>query len=174
MDRRLPRVNQGRYVLHMAENKEVVKLQVEVTVALTRSEAFEGFVRELGGWWPREYSWAQNVLERIAMEPKVGGACYEIGPHGFRCDWGRVTRYAEPEGVAFLWQISPNREPIPDPAKSSEVEVRFFETAAGTRVLLEHRNFENHGSDALQYRDALASEMGWPKILEAFRKYAEG
>lgn len=157
----------------MAEKEETLKMRAEVTVARPQSVAFEIFVRRLGAWWPREYSWAQELLEQMVIEPKVGGACYEIGPHGFRCDWGRVTHYGEPERISFLWQISPRREPVPDPGKSSEVEVRFFEKAPGTRVLLEHRNFENHGGDAGWYRDALESEMGWPKILEAYREYTE-
>jgi uncharacterized protein YndB with AHSA1/START domain len=122
--------------------------------------AFAAFA-DLGAWWPAEYSWAGDVLEEIGIEPREGGHCYELGPHGIRCDWGRVTAWEPPRRLVFTWQIGPQREPAPDPARASEVEVRFD----ATTVTLEHRDFERHGPDAENYRAALASEHGWPYIL---------
>jgi uncharacterized protein YndB with AHSA1/START domain len=122
--------------------------------------AFAAFA-DLGTWWPPEYSWAGDVLEEIGIEPREGGHCYELGPHGFRCDWGRVTAWEPPRRLVFTWQIGPQREPAPDPARASEVEVRF----EATSVTLEHRGFERHGPDHENYRAALASEHGWPYIL---------
>ena len=66
----------------------------------------------------------------------------------------------------FTWQISPGREPQPDPAKASEVEVRFVGEASGaTTVELVHRGFARHGEGGDGYRRALRSEQGWPYIL---------
>ena len=61
-----------------------------VTVDVSGERAFEVFVDNLASWWPPEYSWSQDVLEDIGIEPHEGGLCFERGPHGFRCDWGRV------------------------------------------------------------------------------------
>lgn len=126
--------------------------------------AFAAFVDELGEWWPAEYTWSGPVLERIGIEPRPGGACFEIGPYGFRCDWGRVTAWEPPRNLAFTWQIGARREPVPDPERASEVEVRFGDG----EVSLEHRGFERHGDDAENYRAALASEHGWPYILARY------
>jgi uncharacterized protein YndB with AHSA1/START domain len=138
----------------------------EVTIQLPPEAAFARLVDDLGDWWPPEYTWSQAVLEEIRIEPREGGMCFERGPHGFRCDWGRVLTFEPPLRLAFTWQIGPRREPVPDERRASEVELRF--EAAGpraTRVVLEHRGFERHGEDGDAYRDALASEQGWPYIL---------
>lgn len=109
------------------------------------------------------------MLETIAIEPKADGRCFERGPHNFACDWGRVLSYEPPARLVFLWQISPRREPIPDPAQSSEVEVSFTSEGDAIRVELTHRQFDRHGEGAAEYREGLASEQGWPYILECYR-----
>ena len=142
---------------------------VRITVAQPPSEAFDLFARRFGSWWPREYTWAQETLHHIALEPQAGGRCLEIGPHGFHSDWGRVLVWDPPGRLVLAWQISPRREPEPNPAKASEVEVRFEPAdQGGTMVTLEHRGFERHGPDGASYRDALASERGWPWLLGRF------
>jgi uncharacterized protein YndB with AHSA1/START domain len=143
-------------------------IQHTVEVPLPRDRAFARFVEHLGEWWPAEYTWSQDVLEAIGIEPREGGMCFERGPHGFRCDWGRVIAFEPPERLVFTWQIGPNRDPVPDDRRASEVEVRFD---GATQVQLEHRRFERHGEAAEAYRAALASEQGWPYILG---RYANG
>jgi len=143
-------------------------------VPLAPERAFALFAEQLGTWWPREYTWAQPVLEEIGMEPREGGLCFERGPHGFRCDWGRVLAWDPPERVAFSWQIAPDRTPVPDPGKASEVEVVFTPEGDGTRVELEHREFQRHGRGADDYRRALGSAKGWRYMLECYAGKAEG
>ncbi|MEK6480569.1 SRPBCC family protein [Catalinimonas sp. 4WD22] len=142
-------------------------------VGLSAHEAFHKFIKELGEWWPREYSWSQDKLESISIEARKDGLCTEIGPHGFRADWGRVIEIDVPQLIVFKWQISPQRVPEPDPSKSSEVSIKFEEVQSdSTRLLFEHRNFEKHGEDAEEYRQAMDSERGWDYILALFLKYA--
>jgi len=140
-----------------------------VIVGAGADRAFEVFVDELASWWPPEYSWSQDVLEDIGIEPHEGGLCFERGPHGFRCDWGRVLDWDPPRRVVIAWQISPRREPEPNPAKASKVEVRFEDDGAdGTRVELEHRGFERHGEGGAEYARMLGSAQGWPLLLGRF------
>lgn len=144
-------------------------VQTRVAVPLAPPEAFALFAEGLGRWWPREYTWSRDVLQRIGLEPHAGGRCYEIGPHEFHSDWGRVLVWDPPGRLQLAWQISPRREPEPNPAKASEVEVRFEPEAVGrTSVVLEHRGFERHGSEGAGYRDAMASPQGWRWILERY------
>jgi len=139
-------------------------IHVREEVPVAPGEAFHLFAEGLGGWWPREYTWSGECLESIAIEPFAGGRCYERGPQGFQCDWGRVLTWDPPRRLAFTWQIGPHRAPEPDPAKAGEVEVTFKPAPGATAVELEHRGFERvDGGDS--YRDALASDQGWPYIL---------
>ena len=140
-----------------------------VRVEVSAEPAFEVFVDELASWWPREYTWSQDVLEDIGIEPHEGGLCFERGPQGFRCDWGRVLIWDPPRRLVLGWQISPRREPEPDPAKASEVEVRFDREEGGvTRVRLEHRDFDRHGEGSAGYAQMLAAPAGWPFLLDRF------
>ena len=145
---------------------------VSVSVPVAATAAFNTFVADLATWWPAEYTWSGEVLDTIAIEPRVGGRCFERGPHGFECDWGRVTEIDPPASITFLWQIGPTRVPQPDPARASRVHVRFEDDGAGsTRVRLTHDEFDNHGDGAAAYRDAMASDMGWSWILQ---RYVDG
>lgn len=138
----------------------------EVAVRLAPPDAFRLFTHGFDSWWPLEYTWSAGVLESISIEPFEGGHCIEEGPHGFRCDWGRVLVWSPPQRLVFTWQIGPRREPQPDPEKSSTVEVLFRSAdGVGTRVVLTHRDFRRHGKGASRYRKALGGEAGWPRIL---------
>jgi uncharacterized protein YndB with AHSA1/START domain len=148
-------------------------MPVSVEIDLPPDRAFARFTGDMAAWWPPEYTWAQDKLAAIAIEAAPGGRCYERGPHGFSCDWGRVTECEPPERLVFTWQISPQRVPQPDPGRASEVEVTFAPAGAGaTRVELDHRSFERHGEGAGDYRDAMLSPQGWPLLLERFAAVA--
>ena len=152
---------------------ETDEVRCEVTVTASADRAFEVFTEGLSTWWPSAYTWSQEGLERIAIEPFAGGACLERGPYGFRCDWGRVLAWEPPDRVVFTWQIGPTRVPEPAPDRASEVEVRFHASGGSTRVELVHRGFARHGEGAESYRTAMGSEKGWPFLLEQFAAAAE-
>jgi uncharacterized protein YndB with AHSA1/START domain len=136
------------------------------------AEAFIVFAENMADWWPKEYTWSREVLEDIGIENKKGGLCYEIGPHNFRLDWGRVLEYEPPSKIRFTWQISPNRVPEPDPSKASEVEISFIEEdEIKTRLEFEHSKFENHGNDGNIYRELMDSPEGWDYILICYSEY---
>jgi uncharacterized protein YndB with AHSA1/START domain len=141
----------------------------EITVPVPPERAFAVFTEGMTTWWPPEYTWAHNTLDHIEVEPFEGGRCFERGPDGFSCDWGRVVRCEPPARIAFTWQISPQRVPQPDPAQASIVEVRFTpQGEAGTRVELDHRHFSRHGAGAEGYEAAMNSPQGWPLLLDRF------
>jgi uncharacterized protein YndB with AHSA1/START domain len=144
-------------------------IRVSVITPLATPRAFDRFARELHAWWPREYTWSQDVLHDIGVEPERGGLCFEIGPHGFRCDWGRILDWEPPGLLRLAWQISPRREPVPNPLQASRVTVTFTpNTGRHTTVAIVHDAFERHGRDATEYRAAMASQQGWPFILQRF------
>jgi uncharacterized protein YndB with AHSA1/START domain len=142
-------------------------LSAEVSVPAPPRRAFELFAEGLATWWPPEFTWSHRGLEWIGIDPREGGLCTEIGPGGFRIDWGRVLIWHPPDRLAFTWQISPSRVPEPDPAKSSLVDVHFEPADGATAVRLVHVGFERHGDGAFEYRDAMR-DQGWPHILECY------
>src|SRR4051812_44623560 len=91
-------------------------IEVSVEVPLERERAFAAFTAEFGEWWPPEYTWSQAKLERISLGTAPGDLCSEIGPQGFRADWGRVLAWEPPARLVIAWQIAPSRAPEPDPA----------------------------------------------------------
>lgn len=131
--------------------------------------AFSIFALRLTDWWVKEYTWSgPDSLVDIGFEPGEDGMAYEIGPHGFRADWGRVLIWAPPHRLMFTWQIGPDRAPVPDPEQATEVEVLFRpERRDRTRVEVEHRHFDRHGRDAEGYRQALTA--GWQELLSRYR-----
>jgi uncharacterized protein YndB with AHSA1/START domain len=139
-----------------------------VTVPLAPESAFALFTGDFARWWPTAYTWAGAALETIGIEPREGGLCFERGPHGFRCDWGRVLAWEPPRRLLFTWQISPQRVPQPDPAQASEVEVVFAPQGDATEVTLAHRHFARHGDGAAGYREGMASPEGWTYILAQY------
>jgi uncharacterized protein YndB with AHSA1/START domain len=132
------------------------------------NRAFKVFTRRLGDWWVKEYTWSgPDALESIGIEPGVGGMAYEIGPHGFRADWGRVLDWQPPRRLVLAWQIGPDRAPVPDPTRCSVVEARFDPKADGTTLVeVEHRDFDRHGEAAEGYRAALTA--GWHELLTRY------
>jgi uncharacterized protein YndB with AHSA1/START domain len=146
----------------------IKSIKLELSVQVPISEAFWGFITEINSWWPQEYTWAGNKLIKIAIEPKLNGRCYEIGPHGFQCDWGRVLVWEPPKRILFTWQIAPDRVPEPDPEKVSEIEILFKEEKGKTNVTFLHSKFEKHGEKAEFYRNSLSSSKGWPYILNCY------
>jgi hypothetical protein len=94
----------------------------------------------LNAWWPTAYTWSQEHLVEIKIDPKNDGLCTEIGPFGFRCDWGG-TEIKENNKIALKWQISPKRVPEPNPNKASNITVNFKEDSGATTLEVEYADF---------------------------------
>ncbi len=79
------------------------------------------------------------------------------------------SRTSRPSRVVFSWDISLQWQVETDPARTSEVEVRFVpESDTRTRVELEHRHLDRHGDGWEGMRDAVGSSQGWSVGLGRF------
>lgn len=145
-------------------------IKQNLTVSISADQAFKVFTQELNSWWPKEFTWAGDALKKIAIEPRENGRCFEQGPHGFECDWGRVLEWDPPHRIVFTWQIDPDRAPQPNPEKASEIEVVFEGGNVKTEITFIHRNFEKHGEHAETYKEAMSSPKGWPYILNNYKE----
>lgn len=151
----------------MNESTSPMVIERVVTVPASAERAFAVFTDGMGMWWPSQYTWAQEDLDDILIEPREGGRALERDADGTEREWGRVLAVEPPHRLVFSWQIAPDRSYEPDPARSSEVEVRFVpQGQTTTRVELEHRAFERHGEHAAAYREGL--DAGWDELLAAY------
>ena len=150
--------------------EEIVK---ELKLKISSEIAYDKFLHEINEWWPKEYTWSRDKLKEIKIDGQENGLCTEIGPHGFRCDWGRITELVENRKIKLKWQISPKREPIPDPEKSSDIKIEFFPEGEETNFRFTHFNFENHGESGKDYKEMMGSDQGWDYILNRYKEYCE-
>ncbi|WP_370934580.1 SRPBCC family protein [Amycolatopsis sp. cg13] len=144
-------------------------LHVDTVVDVPLERAFRLFTERFDEIKPREHNLLAVPIERTVLEPEAGGTVYDIGADGSRCTWARVLAYEPPTRLLLSWDISPRWQLEPDPARTSEVEIRFTaESAERTRVALEHRHLDRHGEGWESFA-GLDSGSGWPLYLDRFR-----
>ena len=143
----------------------------EIVVDAPVEHAFRVFTEQFDQIKPREHNLLAVPIVETVLEPRVGGDVYDRGEDGSVCRWARVLAFEPPERLVISWDIDPHWQVETDPARASEVEVRFVAEEGGrTRVLLEHRHLDRHGADWQGVRDGVADEAGWPLYL---RRYAD-
>lgn len=132
--------------------------------------AFTVFTERFGDFKPGEHNLLTVPIAETVFEPRAGGHIYDRGVDDSVCRWARVLVWEPPRRVVFSWDIDATWRPETDPAKASEVEVRFTAIAADrTRVDLEHRHLDRHGPGWRAVADGVDGDAGWPLYL---RRYA--
>lgn len=118
--------------------------------------AFSLFTERIDEWWPKERRHIQHAESTILLAPK---RFFERGPDGTEVELGRVRAWEPPVRVMFDWY------PGTGPEQPTEVEVRFVEVGASTRVEV------RHGPGAAGFdlfsRRAPKYEASWDLVLDA-------
>jgi uncharacterized protein YndB with AHSA1/START domain len=147
----------------------VEPIQKSIVVNTGIERAFALFVDQFDAIKPREHNLLPVPIAETVFEPRVGGHVYDVGVDGSRCEWSRVLAYEPPSRLVISWDIGPTWQLEPDPAKASEVEVRFIaESDDRTRVELEHRHLDRHGEGWQAVADGVDSDAGWPLYLSRY------
>lgn len=155
----------------MTTETETTSVRRSVTVQAPIERAFKVFTEEMGSWWDADHHLVDG-FERMDVELREGGRIIDYGRNGVRCSWARVLAYEPPHRFCFSWDINLSWEIETDPARASEVEVRFLaETPDRTRVELEHKHLDRHGAGWQSMRDAVGSPNGWS--LESYAALVE-
>jgi uncharacterized protein YndB with AHSA1/START domain len=134
--------------------------------------AFAAFVERFAEWWPAVFTFSGENLAWIGFEQRTGGRCLERDRAGNELIWGEVLTYEPAERVVFSWWIKPDRTIDPNPERASEIEVRFIDERALTRIEFEHRHLSRHGEGWEVVRQAMASREGWPLLLQLYSDFA--
>jgi len=156
--------------------KQTAEVPVRKTVRVRASaeKAFRVFTECCDAWWPRTHHIGKSPMKKILIETRRGGRCYTEQADGSECDWGTVLIWEPPRRFVMAWQVTHDWGYEPDVEAASEVEVCF--TPEGddiTRVDLEHRYFQRHGTGGATMRTAVDSPEGWSGLLRLFAERAE-
>jgi uncharacterized protein YndB with AHSA1/START domain len=150
-------------------NASATSVNLQIVVEAPIDRAFRVFTERFDSFKPREHNLLAVPIAETVFETRVGGHVYDRGVDGSVCRWARVLAFEPPHRVVISWDISPQWQIETDPAKTSEVEVRFIsEGPKRTRVELEHRHLERHGFGWEHVRDGVAGDAGWPLYLERY------
>ena len=153
----------------MATQAQEASVRTQIVVDAPIARAFSVFIEQFDRIKPREHNLLEADIAETVFEAREGGRIYDRGVDGSECHWARVLAYEPPNRVVFSWDISPQWQIETDPAKTSEVEVRFVsETPERTRVELEHRNLDRHGDGWEGVREGVHGDQGWPLYLGRF------
>jgi uncharacterized protein YndB with AHSA1/START domain len=144
-----------------------------IVVAAPVERAFAVFTQRFGDFKPPEHNLLGVPIAATEFEPHAGGHIYDRGTDGSVCRWARVLTYEPPHRVVFSWDIDPSWQIETDPERTSQVEVRFIaQTPEQTRVELEHRHLDRHGSGFEAIVDGVDSDGGWPLYLSRYAALA--
>jgi uncharacterized protein YndB with AHSA1/START domain len=155
----------------MTTQATATAVETAIVVDAPQQLAFDVFTTDMASWWPPDHHILEGELARMVFEPREGGRVYDVGVDGSECQWARVLDFEPPRRVVISWDISLQWKVEPDPARTSEVEVRFVaEGANRTRVELEHRHLDRHGDGWQRMRDAVGSPGGWGAGLQAYAR----
>ena len=155
----------------MSERVAIAPVRKTVHHKAPIAHAFEVFTSGLTRWWPHDHGVGKKPIQKVMMEPRLGGRWLEISQDGTETLVATITLWEPPHRVVMVWQI--NAKWQPDAAMTSEVDVRF--TADGpdaTDVELVHHRFETLGAEAgASMRGDV--DRGWPGLLARFAAQAE-
>jgi uncharacterized protein YndB with AHSA1/START domain len=154
----------------MSTTTAPTSVSLDVLVDVPVEVAFRLFTEQFDRVKPREHNMLTVPIVETVFESHVGGHIYDRGEDGSECRWARVLAFDPPRRVVFSWDISPQWELETDPARASEVEVRFApEPKGGTRVSLEHRHLDRHGDGWEGLARAMGSDTAWALYLQRYR-----
>ncbi len=155
----------------MNEAATIAPVRKTVSVRAPIEHAFEVFTSGLTRWWPNEHGIGKKPIEKVLMEPCLGGRWLEISQDGTETSVATIIVWEPPHRLVLLWQV--NAQWKPDLSMKSEVDVRFTsEGPEATRVELVHYRFETMGAEAgaSMRKDV---DGGWPGLIERFMREAE-
>jgi uncharacterized protein YndB with AHSA1/START domain len=153
----------------MSIQAEPTTIHAQIVVDAPIERAFRVFTEDFDRIKPREHNMLGVEIAETVFDPREGGRVFDRGVDGSEFQWARVLVFEAPDRVVISWDLNPQFQVESDPAKTSEVEVRFIaDGPERTRVELEHRHLDRHGEGWTSMRDAVDGEGGWPLYLQRY------
>jgi uncharacterized protein YndB with AHSA1/START domain len=155
----------------MSRSTPIEPVRKSVRVKAPIAHAFEVFTTGLTRWWPHNKGIGKKPIQKVLLEPRLGGRWLEISEDGTKTSVATIIHWEPPHRLVMVWQV--NAQWKPDVSMQSEVDVRFTaESANVTHVELVHHKFETMGTEA---GASLRKDVngGWPGLIERFAQEAE-
>lgn len=131
-------------------------LRFSIVLACPAADAFRLFTEEIHEWWPlATHSIAQAQARSCRFEPHRGGRVVETTADGTEHLWAEIAVWDPPRRFVLLWH------PGLPASRAQDVEVTFEDDGGRTRVVLEHRDWQQGDAER---RSQYAS--GWATVLE--------
>jgi uncharacterized protein YndB with AHSA1/START domain len=146
----------------------IAPVKKTVIVNASPEHAFNVFTAKIDRWWPKTHGIGASPIQQSFIEPFVGGRWYTRCEDGFDVVVGHIQVWQPGARLVVTWEVNAVWKPDARVSFASEIEVRFTADAnGGTRVELEHRNFERMGAaEGETMRNAV--DNGWPGLLQLF------
>src|ERR1700680_1631695 len=130
----------------MNETAVIAPVRKIVLVKAPIAHAFEVFTSGLTRGCPYDYGVGKKPIQKVLMEPRLGGRWIEISEDGTETSVATITVWEPPHRLVMVWQV--NAQWKPDQAMKSEVDVRFSADGPGvTEVELLHHKVEPMGAE---------------------------
>jgi len=127
--------------------------------------AFRLFTAGMGTWWPlATHSIAGDEASGVRFEERLGGQVVELAGER-EYPWAEVAAWEPPVLVVLTWH------PSVEVVAATTIEVRFEPVPGGSRLQLEHRDWEAFG-EGLGTELRAGYEPGWDVVLAPFEARA--
>ena len=151
------------------DQAQAATVRKDIVVEAPIERAFAVFTSRFGDFKPPEHNLLGAPIAETVFEPRIGGSIVDRASDGSECRWARILAFDPPDRVVFSWDISPQWTIEADQGHASEVEVRFYaESPTRTRVQLEHRHIDRHGSGWEAITGGVDGPQGWPLYLDRY------
>jgi Activator of Hsp90 ATPase homolog 1-like protein len=114
----------------VSDSLAAISHEYELPVGAER--AFETYAGRIGEWWDPRYTANPGTLERITIEPCVGGRVYATHSDLGDDVWGEVTVWEPGRRLVHTFSLAQ------DPAHPSEVAVEFSAVGDGCAMRFAH------------------------------------
>lgn len=131
-----------------------------ITLKCGVDEAFRAFTDDLASWWPlATHSLGKERAHTCLFEPRAGGRVLEVRDDGEETVWAEIVAWEPSHRLLLRWH------PGLPPEEAQEVEIWFHAEGGGSRIELEHRDWQ--ASEVSRTRRAQYNE-GWAGVLDLF------
>src|ERR1700720_1379561 len=107
----------------------IAHVRKTVRVKAPIAHAFDVFTSGLTRWWPFDHGVGKKPIQKVLMEPRLGGRWLEISEDGTETSVATITVWEPPHRLVMIWQV--NAQWKPDAAMKSEVDGGFYPPGAG-------------------------------------------
>src|SRR6266404_3567465 len=97
----------------MNELAVISPVRKTVRVKAPVAHAFEVFTSGLTRWWPHDHGVGKKPIQKVLLEPRLGGRWLEIAEDGTETSVATITLWEPPHRMVMLWQINAQWKPAP-------------------------------------------------------------